>query len=39
MGMDILFEIREKVSRRQFEFSRHALNQSIIRDISVLELE
>ena len=37
--MDILTEIRDKVNRRQFEFSKHALNQSIIREISVFELE
>ena len=37
--MNVLEEIRSKVSRRQYEFSKHAVDQSIIRDISVLELE
>jgi hypothetical protein len=31
-------EIRQKISQGQFEFSRHAVNQSIIRRISVQEL-
>ncbi len=37
--MDILAEIQEKISLRQFEFSRHALDQSILRDINVFEVE
>jgi len=37
--MDILAEIQEKVSLRQYEISRHALNQSIFRDINVFEVE
>ena len=39
LRMNILSEICEKVSRRHFEFSKHALNQSVVRDISVFELE
>ena len=37
--MDMLREIQGKVRRRQYEFSRHAVDQSIIRDIAVVELE
>ncbi|MBI4574292.1 MAG: DUF4258 domain-containing protein [candidate division NC10 bacterium] len=32
-------EIRDRVSRRQYEFSKHAVDQGIIRDISVAEVE
>ncbi|HAS85716.1 MAG TPA: DUF4258 domain-containing protein [Candidatus Competibacter sp.] len=32
-------EIREKIRARRYEFSRHALDQSIIRDIPVADLE
>lgn len=32
-------EIREKILRRQYEFSKHAVDQSIIRSIRVDELE
>ena len=31
--------IRTKVAARHYEFSRHAVDQSIIRDISVAEIE
>lgn len=31
-------EIRQKINQGQFEFSRHAVDQSIIRRISVQEL-
>ncbi|MBI4580245.1 MAG: DUF4258 domain-containing protein [Planctomycetes bacterium] len=31
--------IREKILRRQYEFSKHAVDQSILRQISVAELE
>ena len=31
--------IRAKFERRQYEFSKHAVDQSIIRDISVAEVE
>lgn len=37
--MVMLDEIRDKVSRRQYEFSKHAVDQSIIRNISVFEIE
>jgi hypothetical protein len=37
--MAMLDEIRDKIARRQYEFSKHAVDQSIIRDISVVELE
>ena len=32
-------EVRAKFKRRQYEFSKHAVDQSIIRDISVAEVE
>ena len=35
----MLEEIRIKMLRRQYEFSKHAVDQSIIRDISVAEVE
>ena len=31
--------IRRKIGRRQYEFSKHAVDQSIIRNISVTEFE
>ena len=31
-------EIRQKITQGQFEFSRHAVDQSLIRHISVQEL-
>jgi hypothetical protein len=34
-----LGDIRKKIARRQYEFSRHAVDQSIIRQISVREIE
>jgi len=34
-----LDQIREKIRSRHYEFSKHALDQSIIRDIHVGELE
>jgi hypothetical protein len=37
--MGILEEIRSKILRRQYEFSKHAVDQSIIREISVAEVE
>lgn len=37
--MSILEGIREKIQRRQYEFSKHAVDQSIIRDIKVEEVE
>jgi len=36
--MAIIEEIRAKVAKDQFEFSQHAVDQSIIRHISVQEI-
>jgi hypothetical protein len=33
--MGMLEEIRDKILRRQYEFSKHAVDQSIIREIGV----
>ncbi len=35
----MLDEIRDKFLQRAYEFSKHAVDQSIIRSISVAELE
>lgn len=35
----MLDEIRAKILRREYEFSRHAVDQSITRDIRVSEIE
>ena len=37
--MGVHEEIRSKILRRLYEFSKHAVDQSIIRDISVAEVE
>jgi hypothetical protein len=37
--MALLDDIRERVAARQYEFSKHAVDQTIIRDISVADLE
>ena len=37
--MAIIEEIRKKVEKGQFEFSQHAVDQSIIRRISVQEMQ
>ena len=37
--MALLDDIRRKVATRQYEFSKHAVDQAVIRDISVGELE
>lgn len=37
--MTLSHEIRVTFEKRLYEFSKHAVDQSIIRDISVLELE
>ena len=37
--MSVLDEVRVKIKRQQYEFSKHAVDQSIIRDISVAEVE
>jgi hypothetical protein len=34
-----IHEIQAKFERREFEFSKHAVDQSIIRDISVAEMQ
>jgi hypothetical protein len=36
--MAIIDDIRDKIIRGQFEFTRHAVDQSIVRHISVQEL-
>jgi len=35
----MLDQIQDKVRRRQYEFSKHAVDQSIIRDITVAEMQ
>jgi len=37
--MALLDEIREKIAARQYEYSKHAVDQTILRSISVSELE
>jgi hypothetical protein len=37
--MAMIHEIRAKFRKHQYEFSRYAVDQSIIRDISVAEVE
>lgn len=37
--MPLLDDIRVKITARQYEFSKHAVDQTIIRDISVAEVE
>ena len=37
--MVLLDSIRDKIARQQYEFSKHAVDQIIVRDISVSELE
>jgi len=37
--MDLIGEIRRKIAMRQYEFSKHAVDQTIIRGITVTELE
>lgn len=37
--MPLIDELQEKIRRRQYEFSKHALDQSIIRDIGITEIE
>lgn len=37
--MGMLEEIQSKILRREYEFSKHAADQSIIRDISIAEVE
>jgi hypothetical protein len=37
--MTLLDRIRKKISQRQYEYSKHAVDQTIIRDISVAEVK
>ena len=37
--MALLGDIRDKITRRQYEFSKHGVDQTILRDITVSELE
>jgi len=37
--MGLLEEVRGKTLHRRYEFSKHAVDQSIIREISVVEME
>ncbi len=37
--MALLDDIQNKIARRLYEFSKHAVDQTIIRNISVSELE
>jgi hypothetical protein len=37
--MAMLDELRERIVRREYELSKHALDQSIVRDIGVAEIE
>jgi hypothetical protein len=37
--MALLDDIRERIAARQYEFSKHAVDQTIMRGISVAELE
>jgi len=37
--MGLIEEIRDRVSGRRYEFSKHAVDQSIIRDVSAAEVE
>ena len=37
--MGVMEEIQGKILRRQYEFSKHAVDQSIIREITVIEME
>jgi hypothetical protein len=37
--MAILDDIKQKVAARQYEFSKHAVDQAIVRGINVTELE
>lgn len=37
--MALLDDIRDKIASRQYEYSKHAVDQTILRTISVSELE
>jgi hypothetical protein len=36
--MNLIEELRRKFSREEYEFSRHAVDQTILREISVQEI-
>lgn len=38
LGMNLIEQLRVKVAQDQFEFSQHAADQSILRQISVQEI-
>ena len=38
-GMSVLERIQSKILQRQYEFSRHAVDQSILRGVAVAEVE
>lgn len=38
MVIDLIQSIQEKIENNEFEFSRHAVDQSILRNISVQEI-
>lgn len=37
--MDTLNKIRDKIRRKQYEMSKHAVDQTILRDIEIREIE
>lgn len=37
--MELIDEIQAKILRKQYEFSKHAVDQSIVRDITVADVE
>jgi hypothetical protein len=37
--MALVDDIKDKISLRQYEFSKHAVDQTVVRSISVSELE
>lgn len=37
--MALLDDVRAKIGRREYEFSKHAVDQSIVRHISVAEVQ
>ena len=39
LTVSVLDAIQTKIERREYEFSKHAVDQSIIRNISVAEIE
>ncbi len=37
--MGLIEDIRSKIMRRKYEFSKHAVDQAVLRDIAVEEIE